>query len=160
MADWVKNTITRVDDKLTGIKQRDLRFYRVDEFKRNIERIGDFSKSCPFCEKEKIYISEIVSKLDEAINVPGKSRREYDRLIGSLASHMQKVHGYFPPFHFTYLFSFFGMVAGLLFGYLLMRLFPELNWAMLSAGFAAGLIAGYFVGVKKDGKIRIQKKLM
>ena len=160
MTDWVKNIISQVDDKLFGIKQRDIRFYRIEEFKRNIERIGDFSKNCPACEKEKINIAEIVNKLDEAIKIPGKSRREYDRLISSLASHLQKVHGYFPPFHFTYLFSFFGMVAGLLFGYLLMRLFPGLNWAILSGGFAAGLITGYFTGVKRDGKIRIQKKLM
>jgi hypothetical protein len=160
MEDWSDQLILRLDEKLTGIKQRDLRFFRIEEFKRNIERVDHFSKSCPACAKEKLNITGIIPKICEAIQVPGKSRREYDRITGRLSSHMQKEHGHFPPFHFTYLFSFFGMVAGLLIGYLLMKLLPALNWEMLSAGFAAGLITGYFIGVKKDGKIRTQNKLM
>jgi hypothetical protein len=160
MEEWAEQLIFQVDEKLKATRKRDLRFFRVDEFKRNVERVGSFSKSCPVCQKEKSDIAEVARKVDEAINVPGKSRREYDRLIGRLASHMQKAHGFFTPFYFTYLYSFFGMVAGLVLGYLLMKLFPAFNWAMLSAGFTLGLIAGYFLGGRKDTKIRILKKLM
>lgn len=160
MEEWSKQIISQLDENLEGVKRRDIRFYRVDELKRNIERVGSFSKSCPYCEKEKLNISEITKKINEAIQVPGKSRREYDRLISRLASHMQKAHGFFSPYYFTYLFSFFGMVAGLLAGYLLLRLFPEYNLAMLSAGFVAGLITGYTWGSKRDNKIRSLKKLM
>lgn len=157
---WSENIIAQLDEKTGKIKQRDIRFYRIGELKRNIKRVGEFSQNCPYCEKEKINIAEAVSKIDEAINVPGKQRRNYDRLISRLASHIQKNHGFYAPYYFTYLFSFFAMVAGLLAGYLLMRLFPAHNWAMLSAGFVAGLITGYFWGSAKDGKIRSSKKLM
>ena len=160
MEKWAAQIISEVDEKLKDTRQRDLRFFRVDEFKRNVVRAGDFSGSCPVCEKEKLNIAEITQKSDEAVNVPGKSRREYDRLINRLASHMQKNHGFFTPFYFTYLLSFFGMVAGLLLGYFLMKLFPAYNWAMLSAGFVAGLITGYVWGIKKDRQIREFKKLM
>lgn len=160
MEDWAAHTIAQLDEKVKNIRQRDIRFFRVEELKRNIERVGPFAKNCPWCEKEKLNITEIVSEMDVAISVPGKSRREYDRLISRLAGHMQKVHGFFTPFYYTYLFSFFGMVAGLLFGYLLLKLFPAHAFAVLSAGFATGLIAGYFWGAKKDGKIREQQKLM
>lgn len=160
MEDWAKQLISRLDEKLKGTKQRDLRFFRVDEFKRNIRRVDNFSKNCSFCEKEKLNIADITGKIDEAIQVPGKTRREYDKVIGRLSSHMQKAHGFFPPFYFAYLFSFFGMVAGLLTGYLLMKIFPAWDWLMLVSGFIAGLLSGYVWGNKKDAKIRINKKLM
>lgn len=160
MEKWATKLISQLDEKLQGTRKRDLQFFRVEEFKRNVERVGAFSKDCPVCEKEKLNIAEISRKMDEAIQIPGKSRREYDRLINRLSSHMQKFHGYFPPFYFTYLFSFFGMIAGLLLGYLLMKLFPEEDWVMLSAGFSIGLITGYFWGNKKDRKVRVDKKLM
>jgi len=160
MEEWSKQTISKLDEKTKNVKQRDYRFFRVEEFKRNIERVGDFSKSCPYCEKEKINIAAIVKKMDEAINVPGKTRREYDRAISRLSGHMQKNHGFFAPYYYTYLFSFFGMVAGILTGYILMRLFPSHDWAILSAGFVAGLITGYAWGNSRDSKIRSSKKIM
>lgn len=160
MEDWAEQLITRFEEELEGTKQRDLRFFRVEEFKRNIRRANEFSKSCPVCEKEKLNIADVAGKINEAIQIPGKTRREYDRVIGRLSSHMQKEHGFYPPFYFAYLFSFFGMVAGLLLGYLLMKIFPEWNWIMLITGFIAGLIAGYVWGNKKDAGIRKDKKLM
>ena len=160
MEEWSKQTISQLDEKTKKIKQRDIRFYRVDELKRNIERVGEFSKNCPHCEKEKINIAAIVEKMEEAIEVPGKTRREYDRTISRLSDHMQKHHGFYTPYYYTYLFSFFGIVAGLLPGYLLMRLFPAHDWTMLSAGIVAGLITGYAWGNIRDGRIRSSKKLM
>lgn len=160
MGKWSEQIIATLDNKLSDTKQRDIRFYRVEEFKRNIERVGSFSASCSTCNNEKKNISAIIEKIDEAIDVPGNSRREYDRLISRLAAHMQKSHGFFTPYHFSYLYSFLGIVAGLLLGYLLMKLNPAHGGAMLSAGFVAGLIAGYFSGAAKDRKIRSSKKLM
>jgi hypothetical protein len=160
MENWAIKTNNTIDSKLKGTKDKDLRFYRIDELKRNIERVDTFSQNCPYCNKEKINIKTTVEKIDEAVHVPGKTRREYDRLISRLAIHMQKEHGFYTPFHFVYLFSFFGMVAGLLLGYVLLKLFPALDWAMLSLGFSVGLITGYAWGNIKDNKIRAEKKLM
>jgi hypothetical protein len=160
MEDWSEQINSQIDDKLKEARKSDVRFFRVDEFKRNVERAGTFSKRCPDCNKEKINIGEVVRKIDDAINSPGAARRDYDRLINRLATHMQKKHGYFPPFHYTYTYSFYGIVAGLLIGYLLMMLFSDYNWAILSAGFSAGLIIGYLRGGQKDRRIREKKMLM
>ena len=160
MESWSSEIINIIDSKLEGIKDKEIRFYRIDEFKRNIQRTDEFSSGCPYCQKEKMNISDVVKKLDEAINVPGRSRREYDRLIGRLSSHMHKQHGFVAPYYYTYLFSFFGMVAGLLLGYILQKLFPVYNWEMLLIGFTLGIIPGYFIGNFKDKKIRSEKKLL
>ncbi|HKI89543.1 MAG TPA: hypothetical protein VKA38_10975 [Draconibacterium sp.] len=160
MENWATKTNQTIDSKLEGIKDKDLRFYRIDELKRNIERVETFSKSCPYCKKRKIDISTTIEKIDEAVNVPGQTRREYDRMIGRLSIHMQKEHGFYTPFHFVYLYSFFGMVAGLLLGYLLLKILPQYDWTMLAVGFSVGLISGYIWGNIKDKKIRSENKLM
>ncbi len=160
MAEWESELNSKIDEKLKDAKKRDVRFFRIDEFKRNIKRADSFSTSCPYCLKQKIYITEMVNNIEEAVNKPGKTRRDYDRLISQLANHMQKEHGFYAPFYFTYLYAFLGMVAGVVAGYLLMKLLPQFNWAMLSLGFVAGLIAGYVRGMSKDSAVRSSKKLM
>ena len=114
MGNWATKTTNIIKSKLQGTKEKDLRFYRVDELKRNIERVDSFSKSCPYCQKQKADISAVINDIDEAVHVPGQTRREYDRLISRLSIHMQKEHGFYTPFHFVYLFSFFGMVMSII----------------------------------------------
>lgn len=160
MAEWGSELNSKIDEKLKDAKKRDIRFFRIDEFKRNIKRVDSYSTSCPYCLKQKIYISAMADNIDKAVDKPGKTRRDYDRLISQLANHMQKEHGFYAPFYFTYLYAFLGMVAGIVAGYLLMKLLPQFNWAMLSLGFVAGLIAGYLKGMSKDSAVRSSKKLM
>lgn len=160
MENWATEISKNIDTKLEGTRDKDIRFYRIDEFKRNIVRVGSFSQSCLFCQKEKISISEISNKIDEAVNVPGKSRREYDRLISRLSKHIQKEHGFYTPYYFTYLYSFFGIVAGFIIGFALMKLFPGFYIEMLSIGFIICLLPSYFIGYSKDKKNRSKKRLM
>lgn len=160
MEDWATQKIEAVDEKLKDARQSDLRFFRVDEFKRNVERVGKYSGKCPVCTKEQIPINGIVDKIDRAIGTPGKERREYDRLISRLSGHMQKEHGYYTPNYFTYRFSFYGMLLGTLAGFLVMLIDQNNNMAFLSAGFSLGLLIGYLYGNGKDRKVREKKKLM
>lgn len=160
MKNWATEITDKIDTKLEGTRDKDIRFYRIDEFKRNIARVDSFSKNCPFCEQQKISISEIVDKIDEAVNVPGKTRREYDRLISRLSKHIQKEHRFFAPYYFSYLYSFYGIVAGLILGYVLMKINPYYWVEMLSIGFSVGLIPSYILGFIKDKKVRKDKMLM
>ena len=160
MKNWATEIINTIDKRLETSREKDIRFFRIDEFKRNITRVDHNSKSCPICQKQKIDVTEISNKIDEAVNVPGKTRREYDRLIGRLSKHMQKEHGFYAPYYFSYLFSFFGIVIGLIVGYVLMKIFPAYWIEMLSIGFMAGLIPSYIWGSIKDKKIRSAKMLM
>ena len=160
MKNWSTKITETIDIKLKGTREKDIRFYRIDEFKRNIIRVETFSKSCPFCQQQKIYIAEVADKIDEAVNVPGNTRREYDRLISRLSKHIQKEHGFYAPYYFSYLYSFFGIIAGLILGYLLMKINPEFSVEMLSIGFIIGLIPSYVWGFVKDKKVRSAKKLM
>lgn len=160
MEDWSTTTIETINEKLKDARQSDLRFFRVDEFKRNVERVGEYSGKCPVCTREQINVRNITDKIDKAIGSPGKTRREYDKLISRLAAHMQNEHGFYTPNHFTYRYSFYGIIAGAVAGFLAMMLFSENNMAYLSAGFSLGLLIGYLYGGGKDRKVREKKMLM
>ncbi|MDX8338647.1 hypothetical protein SLH46_05605 [Draconibacterium sp. IB214405] len=160
MGNWSENLIEKIDEQLASANDKDLRFFRIDEFKRNISRVDEYSASCPDCKKAQIDIAEAVKTIDKAVNNVGKQRRDYDRLITRLSKHMQKEHGFYAPYYFTYLISFFGIIAGSILGYLLMQLNADLKLELFLIGFSIGLLPTYVWGHLKDKKIRKDKKLM
>lgn len=160
MKSWSEEINTQVDNKLEGINNKDFRFFRIAEFKRNISRIDTFSSTCPSCKTELQDISEVVESIDVAINNIGKKRKAYDKLISRMAKHIQKEHGFYPPYYFTYYFSFFGLLAGAILGYFLMQINTELKLELFCLGIAIGLLPTYILGYVKDKKIRSEKKLM
>lgn len=157
---WGDEMIGKVDKSLVNANDKDIRFFRVDEFKRNIKRVDEFSIGCGFCNKHKMDVADAVESISEAIDVPGATRRGYDRLISRLSVHMRKEHGFYPPFYYSYLYSFYGFVFGAFLGYLMFLFIPANPEAMFSIGFAASLIISYIWGSRKDHKIRLEKRLM
>ncbi len=157
---WGKTMAAKVNERLVNAKDKDIRFFRIDEFKRNIKRVNKFSSGCGDCNRLKIDIADIVETIAEAVDVPGSKRREYDRLISRLSIHMRKEHGFYPPFYFSYFYSFYGFIAGAFLGYLMFLFIPANSEAMFSIGFASCLVVGYIWGSRKDHKIRLQEKLM
>ncbi len=160
MENWAEVMVSKIDLNLEKSRERDIRFFRIDEFKRNVSRVDEFSNSCPFCHKHKIDVAEAVENIFEAIEVPGKSRREFDRLISRLARHMQKEHGFYPPFYFSYLYAFIGIMSGLIAGYLLYRMFPAQGEFLFLACIMIGIVGAYVIGSRKDNKFRTSKKIM
>lgn len=154
MDDWSEQIIRNLEGELEGIPDSKLRFFRFDELKRNIGRIGKNESECKGCADFKPEIESLSGTLSEAIHVPGSARRELDRLIFRLSNHMMKEHGLFPPHRFGYVCSLTGMAAGLLVGLVLMKVVPELRWHIPAAGVAAGLIVGWISGSTKDRKIK------
>lgn len=155
-----RETNTEIDNLLGGIKERDIRFFRIDELKRNVERVERFSNKCAICESLKAEISEMTPQVRKAVEYPGKERRRLDKLESALATHMKKEHGFFPPWHFNYLYSFWGIVAGIAVGAILYLTIQEKQLVVPVFCFAIGLLAGQLLGSSKDRKIRREKKLM
>lgn len=160
MGVWAEEINSKIDINLEKSREKDLRFFRIDELKRNITRVDEFSVSCPFCNRSKIDIVETTDKIHEAVEFPGNSRREYDRFISRLSSHMQKEHGFFPPYYYSYWYSFIGILTGLIFGFFLYKIFPVYGETFLMASIIVGIIMAYITGSRKDNKIRSTKKIM
>ncbi len=152
MAKWVNEAISRTDEKLEGISPYNRFLFRIEEFRKQIGRTAVFAKTCNECKNNKAAIDEIILKLDEAVKVPGNTRREYDRLLSHLSRHMMKEHKIFPPNYFRNLYSFFGLSAGLAAGFILYFSVSSLNWEMLASSMVIGSAIGYFTGIAKDKK--------
>lgn len=161
MKNW-KDTITEQLHSQTGnINEKDVRFYRIAEFERMINRTGDLSATCNDCQSMKSEIETIVESIDKAIHTPGKLRRNYDHLIDRLAKHQRKHHGYYPPYFYTYNYSFFGILAGSATGALLgYFIIPEAIWYFILSGFVVGLLASRIWGSRKDKAVRASGKLL
>lgn len=160
MNDWAENIGKEIDNNLNGLKDRDIRFFRIDELKRNIERADRFSDECGDCKRLKTEISETAPHIREAVEFPGKERRRLDKLVSSLLAHMRKTHGFFPPWYHNYLWSFWGIVAGIALGAIFYIIIPGKRIEIPAFCFAAGLLIGQLIGGSKDRKIRREKKLM
>lgn len=150
-----------MEQQLEGTAEEKLRFFRLDELKRNISRLGAHS---PGCEECGLFIPEaeaMASRIGEAVSVPGEERRELDRLIFRLSNHMMKDHGYYPTYHFSFRYSIWGIFLGLAVGYLLERISPLAEWYwLLTGGLMAGLFIGQVMGRIRDRKIREAGKVM
>lgn len=160
MADWSSEINRSIDAQLADSRDKDILFFRVKEFQRNVERVDEFSASCPVCQKEKIDIAEVAKSIGEAVNSPGKKRREYDRLIDRLSKHMRKEHGFFTPYYFSYVYALYGTIAGVILGLILSQLVPGYKIELFAVGVSIGLVVSYFIGTLKDKKVRDEHKLM
>jgi len=160
MNTWSAKITAEIDRKLEQTRDKDKLFFRIAEFKRNITRVDEFSASCSTCQNEMMHISEAVDSIDVAIETPGQKRREYDRLISRLSRHMQKEHGFYAPFHFSYVYALYGLLAGLALSLLLYLLFPHYWLEMFAIGLSTGIVVSYILGAIRDKKVRAEKKLM
>lgn len=160
MKSWSAKISAEIDRKLADTRDKDKLFFRVNEFKRNIARVDAFSAACPHCKSEIPAIETAVEQIDVAVETPGRERREYDRLISRLARHMQKEHGFYAPFHFSYVYALYGLLAGLALSLLLYLLFPHYWLEMFAVGLSSGIVVSYVFGSLKDKKVRAEKKLM
>jgi len=160
MDNWKDKILAGMEESLAGTREKDLRFFRIEELQRNIRRVDEFSHRCADCAHLKPEIAAALRHVNEAVNVPGQYRRELDRVVARLARHMLKTHAFYPPFHFIYLYSFYGIAIGSLAGLLIAVLLPGKPWEIGAAGFVAGLIAGQISGGQKDSKVRTGNRLM
>ena len=159
MEKWSDEIINNIRANLEDTNPKDLRFLRIDELIRNIERTGNYLPRCRECLSHKSEIVSLVPIIEEAVKTPGKNRKQLDRLTGTLSRHMMKAHGFYFPYYFSYLYAFVGIIGGLLLGLLGRIIYPHDEITLIS-GFAVGLISGYVTGTRKDNRIRKNKKLM
>jgi len=160
MEKWSEKINQEIDQKLEKTREQDLRFFRIEEFKRNISRVDDFHSTCADCKRFQTDISEVVDSIGEAIKTPGRNRRQYDKLISRLSKHIKKEHKFYPPYYFSYVYALIGLIGGAILGLFLFGLKPELKVEMFSIGIATGLVLSYILGSIKDHRIRSEKKLM
>ena len=159
MGSWYAGYEKEVVQQLKGTRERDLRFFRIEEYLRMAERADEFSDSCRECHSLCFPMERQKDSLAKAVQEPGRERRELDRLQSKMSDHMKQQHGFYPPYYFTYLHSFTWTVLLMCFAFIASLFFPDADrWYFLAPAFAAGVLSGQITGSRKDRKIRADKK--
>ncbi len=161
MEEWSQKIAEQLKQELNGVKERDLRFFRIAEYLRMVKRVDDFSDACQQCKQFQTDIEREVKTVRLAVTETGKERRTYDRHINHLARHMKKEHSFYPPFYYTYSYSFFYTLIAAVIGLLISLLFPSIDrWFFIVPGIIVGLIAAQLIGNRKDSRVRSKNKLL
>ena len=161
MSNWYPEFENEIFQKLKGTKDRDLRFFRIEEFLRICQRVDSYDASCRECNSYKYEIEKQKESIATAVNTPGKERRSFDHLLSKMSRHMKKGHGFYPPYYFMYLYSVMWAAPLVILSLLVSLLFPTITtWAFLAPAFAIGIVSGQIYGGKKDKHIREQNKLL
>jgi len=161
MSDWYNQYEKNIFSSLKDEKNRDIRFFRIEEMLRMAERTDKYAPSCKKCQSFKNRLNEISMSIKKAVRYPGKERKELDLLQSEMSAHMKKIHGFYPPYYFSYLYSAIGILIFMIIAVIVYLIFPSFSiWNILSISFAAGVITGQITGNKKDNRIKKEGKIL
>lgn len=153
--DWLNEVQDNIHKGKANLTEKDIRFFHVERLQKIATHIDGNSAVCDDCLKMKIPVLELSANLNLYIHGNIKDRVYYEKILDRAVTHLKITHGIFPPFHFNYLYSFIGFIAGLGFGtiiYFLFIEFIETKFILILALF--GLLSGQIAGRKKDSLIR------
>jgi len=161
MSDWYHKYEEKVFNLLKNEKNRDIRFFRIEEMLRMAERADKYSLTCKECLSLKNRLDQGEASLKKAVQYPGEERKKLDNLQTEMASHMKKIHGFYPPYYFSYLYSTIGILLFMVIAFIFYLFFPSFSlWNILSVAFSAGVIIGQITGHKKDNHIKREGKML
>jgi len=161
MDNWYPGFEKIVVGQLKSAKESDLRFFRIEEYLRNAERVDRYAHGCRECYTFRTEMEEMKEQVGAAVAYPGRERRKLDGLQSKVNGHMRQVHGYYPPYYHTYMQSVYWTIGFMLAAFLLTYMFTEVDKAVFySPAFAIGVVIGQIVGGRKDRKIRDSKKIL
>ncbi len=152
--------VTEIEQQLKGCREKDLRFFRIDEYIRNLRRLSEFEETCEVCRGLLEESEASLGYIRKAIDSPGRNRAALDRLLVKISRHMTRQHLYFPPYYHKYLYSALGLAAGSVVGVFIVLAIPENPWEFVMAGALVGVIAGQFSGGRKDQMVRSEHRIM
>jgi hypothetical protein len=147
---WLNNTLESIAAHKQVFSKKDIKKYKVDYLARVAKRIADLSKECGECRKFQADISKLVQGLTGLIQSSKEEKKNYDRNLKQLTSHLQKKHKLYAEGTFVG----FGIALG-----------PAIGAAIgsgmgnVGAGIAIGVGIGVAIGsaleanAKKEGKI-------
>lgn len=152
---WLKEVHDNIQKGKANLTEKDIRFFHVERLQRIAGHIEGNSSDCAYCLKMKIPVLELSANLNLYIHGSIKDRVYHEEIFDRAVTHLKVSHGIYPSFHFNYLYSFIGFIAGLGFGIAIYFLFIGLIELKLILVLAlVGLLAGQIAGRKKDNIVR------
>ncbi len=148
---WYNKIQLQVEERMENLHKKDFKFYRVDYFLSLAQKVDELSSSCIECKMLKQKIENTTNNLDTLLSGEIALRKEYELKLDEIEKHVRKVHGVYPKQYFLYLYTFVGVLTGIVLGFLISKItnFVDIK-AGLIFGFTIGLIFGRVWGHYKE----------
>lgn len=159
-SEWVLKIKNNIEEQKGLLHKRDISFFQVDQLVRIAERLDTFGNECTTCRDYKKILESFSGSLSEYINSTPKMKREFEKQTDPIKKHLKIAHQIFPVYYFTSYYSFLGIVVGIAFGTFAGFLFNHYLNQIAILSICIGMGIGYFLGTKKDWKVRHGNRLL
>ncbi len=140
---WYNKIQLQVEEKMENLHKKDFKFYRVDSFLSLAQKVDELSSNCVECKMLKHKIENTTNNLDTLLSGEIALRKEYELKLDEIEKHIRKIHNIYPKQYFLYLYTFVGVIAGLLLGFFASKI---INIVEIKAGLIFGFTIGLIVG--------------
>jgi hypothetical protein len=147
---WLNNTLESFAAFKQTLGKKDIKKYKLDYLARVARRIAGLSKECGECQKFQGDISKLVQDLGGLVQSSKEEKKNYDRKIKEITSHLQKKHKLVAEGTYVGFGIALGPAIGVAIGS---------GMGNVGAGIGIGVGIGVVIGsgleakAKKDGKI-------
>lgn len=150
---WSKTINIKIEEQQEKLYRTDYKFFKLDTLEKISIKIDEFSDSCEQCNSLKQEIENLVDKIPDLINGSPGDRQFFEKKNSSFMSHLKKTHGIVQPAYFLSIYTFLGIIAGLILGAGISMIagIQYLTLGMMS-GFSIGILTGRIYGKILDKK--------
>ncbi|QZE13551.1 hypothetical protein K4L44_13340 [Halosquirtibacter laminarini] len=136
---------------LSGISDKDLRFFPIDRFKTQLEILLQHRDQCPECNMLLKKTKEVVPLIPIAITDVGKERKQVDRLLRDIERHLRKVHHLLPEYYYAARYGSIFAAITVVISLIALWCFPSDNSVLVIITLTfISLILGFLWGNIKD----------
>ena len=153
MNSWSENFYSRLEKIKDQIPKSDFRFYNLGHLPLVVKKTEEFSKQCEACQLNQKILDQLVDMMPVCFE-KHDTRRKFEKEKSRIEKHLHRKHQvYYIHFHYS-LFSFLGIIAGLIAGIILSLFFLgklSINYLLIASilGLFFGQIAGKYFDRKK-----------
>ncbi len=153
------NQYQKIDNNANQyLSVRDYRFYQIEKLKK-IAQLIEQQNSCAVCKDLRLELEQIVDEMNRLINQSGTNRSEYENRVEALVQHLNKQHGVYRMYHFTYRYSTYAVLIAIAIGLLLsFAIYQQFEGMLFLVSIALGILVGNILGAKKDNICRNEKR--
>lgn len=160
MSNWKTESLEILHQQRSKLHKSDIAFYQLDRFERIIERLDEFSVTCDECKALEAEISSYLPQVSQLIQGKAKDKRQYEKFQERQMKHLEKFHQIYSFNYFVSKFALFGLIGGLLTGFLLASVFSTYFHELWIGATVVGLSIAYFAGHTKEMRLRRNNQII
>ncbi len=158
-AEWYTNYKETLEKSKHEISKADFRFYNISRLLLIAQKTLENRKQCKQCDSHLILLESHAQNLKQYIQTTNKKRKDFDIQLNRIIKHLRKEHGITFAFYYTSLFTFLGLLTGIVTGTIvLLTLSTALKEIFFLIFVVSGLAIGRIFGYFKDKKAHKNNK--